>query len=154
MKHITQRVVLPISVILNLFLLAIIGGHLWRAHTRGEILTSGMPLARALMRVEAILPAADSVAFSEVIRRDAPHFAASIGQLRQARQELDRQIVAEPFSPVAARQALSTTQTAWNHFMDDFGGTLIDALSQVSPQGRRKLISETQLSARVAPGAP
>jgi len=154
MKEIIQRVVLPASVILNLFLLAVIGGHVWRAHTRGEIPGSGMALARALTRVEAILPAEDSAAFSQVIRRDAPHFSTSVVQLRRARQELDRQIAADPFNPAAARQALSATQVAWNHFLDDFGGTLIDALSQVSPQGRRKLISETQFGARVSPGPP
>lgn len=149
-----HRVVLPASLILNLFLLAVIGGHMWRVHTRMEIPGSGMSLARALTRVEAILPAEDSAAFSQVMRRDAPHFARSLVQLRQARQELDRQIVADPFNPVAARQALSATQTAWNQFLDDFGGTLIDALSQVSPQGRRKLISQTQFGARVSPGPP
>lgn len=147
MKDITQRIVLPASVILNLFLLAIIGGHMWRVHSRGEIPGSGMALARALTRVEAILPAKDSAAFSQVIRRDAPHFTASVLQLRQARQALDRQISADPFDPAAARQALSATQTAWSHFLDDFGGTLVDALSQVSPEGRRKLISETQFDA-------
>lgn len=149
------KVVLPASVILNLFLLAVIGGHMWRVHARGaEIPGAGMSLARALTRVEAILPAEDSAAFSQVIRRDAPRFTRSVVQLRQARQELDRQIVADPFNPAAARQALSATQTAWDQFLNDFGGTLIDALAQVSPQGRSKLISQTQFGARVSPGPP
>jgi hypothetical protein len=111
-------------------------------------------LARALARAEAILPEKDGRAFGTVIQRDLPRFTTSIAELRRARQELDRQIVAEPFDPAAARQALNATQSAWNRFIDDFGGTLIDALSRVSPEGRRKLISETQFGARVAPGPP
>lgn len=154
MKEKTQRVVLPASLILNLFLLSVIGGHLWHVRSPGEIPGAGMPLARALLRIEAILPAADAAAFSQVIRSDAPHLTASVVQLRQARQALDRQIQAEPFDPAAARQALSATQAAWNRFLDDFGPTLIDALAQVSPQGRRRLISETQFGARTAPPTP
>ena len=147
-----RRVALPASVILNLFLLAVIGGHMW--HARPQLPGSGVALARALARAEAILPARDGAAFGAVIRRDAPRFTRSILELRRARQELDRQIVAEPFDPKAARQALSGTEAAWDHFLDDFGDTLIDALGQVSPEGRRKLISETQFGARVSPGPP
>jgi len=147
-----KRVALPASVILNLFLLAVIGGHVW--HARAQVPGSGVALARALARAEAILPAQDGAAFGAVIRRDAPHFARSIVELRRARQELDRQIVAEPFDPKAARRALSGTEAAWDHFLDDFGDTLIDALGQVSPEGRRKLISETQFGARLSPGPP
>lgn len=149
-----RRIALPASVILNLFLLAVIGGHIWHVRARAEIPGAGVALARALARADAILPADDAVAFGSVIRRDLPHFTGSVIEMRRARHELDRQIVAEPFNPAAARQALSATQTAWNHFLDDFGGTLIDALSQVSPDGRRKLVSETQFGARVAPGPP
>jgi len=149
-----RQVALPASVILNLFLLAVIAGHVWHARFRAEIPGSGVVLARALARAEAILPPQDGAAFGSVIRRDAPRFAGSIVQLRRARQELDRQIVAEPFDPKAARQALRGTETAWDHFLDDFGDTLIDALGQVSPEGRRKLISETQFGARVSPGPP
>lgn len=151
-----RRIALPASVILNLFLLAMIGGHVWNAHSRlgrGEIgPVAGMPLARALARAEQVLPRQDAIAFGAVMARDLPHFAKSIRELRESRHNLDRQIVAEHFDPVAARQALTGTQTAWSHFLADFGDTLIDALGQVSPEGRRKLISETQFGARVAPG--
>ena len=75
-------------------------------------------------------------------------------ELRQSRQKLDDQLVAEHFDPAATRQALGETQLAWDHFLNDFSGTLVDALAQVSPEGRRKLISETQIGARVTPGPP
>src|ERR1700757_4787182 len=95
-----NRIVLPASILLNLFLLAVIGGDSFHVpNRRGD---PGMPLARALLRAESILPKQDADAFSAVIRRDTPRFGRSWEQLRDARQELDRQIGAEPFDPAAA----------------------------------------------------
>jgi uncharacterized membrane protein len=149
-----RRIALPASVILNLFLLAVIGGHVANAHRKGVFPRSGIPLARALARAEATLPPKDAAAFGAVISRDEPHFAKTMQELRQSRQKLDDQLVAEHFDPAATRQALGETQVAWDHFLNDFSGTLVDALAQVSPEGRRKLISETQIGARVTPGPP
>ncbi len=147
-----RRIALPASIILNLFLIALIVGHLWygpgRFNFAGE---RGMPLARALARAEALLPPKDAAAFGAVIRRDEPQLEKSIAELRSARLELDRQIVADPFDPQATRKALLATETAWDHFVDDFSGTLVDALAQVSPDGRRKLISVTHFGPRAVP---
>jgi hypothetical protein len=147
-----KRIALPASILLNLFLLAVIGGHLLQVRNRSENL--GMPLARALLRAESILPKQDADAFSAVIRRDSPLFGRSWEQLHDARQELNRQIGAEPFDPAAARQSLRATQAAWDHFVDEFSNTLVDGLAQISPEGRRKLISETALGARPPPDTP
>jgi uncharacterized membrane protein len=145
-----RRIVLPASIILNLFLLAVIGGHIWHAHTQGTGFR--MPLARVLEHAEEILGPQDAAAFGAVMRRDSSHYADAAQKLREARRELDRQIVAQPFNPAATRHALADTQAAWSHFLDDFSGTLVDSLSQVSPEGRRKLISETQSTVRATPG--
>jgi uncharacterized membrane protein len=152
-----RRIVLPASVILNLFLIAVIGGHILQARARGDTgIGSGVgtPLGRVLGRAEAILPPRDAAAFGAVMRRDLRNYAQDSLQLREARRELDRQIVADPFNPEATRHALSATQAAWNHLLDDFSGTLVEGLSQVSPKGRRKLITETQFAARGTPGEP
>ena len=151
-KRSWSRIALPASILLNLFLLAVIGGHLLHVRNRSEIL--GMPLGRALLRAESILPKQDADAFSAVIRRDTPRFGRSWEQLRDARQDLDRQIGAEPFDPAAARQSLRATQAAWDHFLDEFSNTLVDGLAQISPQGRRKLISETALGVPPPPSTP
>lgn len=151
-KRSWQRIVLPASILLNLFLLAVIGGHL--LHVRNRSVNPGMPLARALLRAESILPKQDADAFSAVIRRDTPRFGRSWEQLRDARQELDRQIGAETFDPAAARHSLQATQAAWDHFLDEFSSTLVDALAQVSPAGRHKLISETVLGVPPPPNTP
>jgi uncharacterized membrane protein len=144
-----RRIALPASIILNLFLIAVIGGHLLNVGRHRE--NFGLPLARAISRAEELLPPQDAAAFGAVMRRDEAHFAKAAQALRDARQELDRQIVADPFNPAAARQALHATQMAWNQFLDDFSDPLVDGLKQVSPQGRRKLIKETYLGVRATP---
>jgi uncharacterized membrane protein len=138
-----SRMALPASILLNLFLLAVIGGHLLRVRNHNEV--AALPLGRALLRAEAILSKPDAAAFGAVIRRDAPRYGDSWEQLQQARQQLNRQIVAEPFNPAATRAALQATQGAWDHFLGDFSDTLIDGLAQISPEGRHKLISQAAL---------
>lgn len=81
-----RRIALPASIVVNLFLVALIGGHLLRAH-RSEA-SSETPLARALARAEARLPSKDAAAFGAVIRRDASHYAEAQKWLIEARQEL------------------------------------------------------------------
>lgn len=137
-----RRIALPASIVLNLFLIALIGGHLFQA--RRIATNAETPLVRALARAEATLPPRDATAFAAAMRRDAPRFAAAQKQLTQARQELQRQIAAEQFNQADVRQALEAWQSAWNHFFDDFSTPLIDALSQVSPEGRRKLVAARQ----------
>jgi uncharacterized membrane protein len=144
-----RRIVLPASVILNLFLLAVIGGYL--VHARYHRMAMGPPLTRVLARAEAILGPKDAAAFGTVMRRDASKFATSSQQLREAREQLEAQISAEPFNPTATRQALSATQGAWDRFIDQFSDTLVEGLAQVSPEGRRKLMAETQFGAPVTP---
>jgi uncharacterized membrane protein len=141
-----RRIALPASIILNLFLIAVIGGHLLKVDQRYA--AERMPLARALARAEQVLSPQDAAAFGAVFRREAPRLTSSNQHLREARQELERQIVADPFNPTATRQALQATQVALNHYLDDIGAPLVEALGQVSPQGRRKLIMETQFGAR------
>lgn len=146
-----RRLALPASVILNLFLVALIGGQVW--HNRRSDAGFGTPLAGALARAEAILPSQDAAAFGAVIKRDAPHYAEDWRQLRAARRELRRKITAEDFNQEQVRQALATWQTAWGRFFGDFSGTLIEALAQVSPEGRRKLVAERR-AARGEPPSP
>ncbi len=101
-----------------------------------------MLLSRALAAAEASLPPRDAKAFDAVIRRDAPHYAEASHQLGAAREALDRQIAADNFDRDATRQAFGVWQADWNRFIDAFGNTLVDALAQVSPEGRQKLIIE------------
>jgi uncharacterized membrane protein len=135
-----RRWALPASIILNLFLVALIGGHALRH--RGIEASSATPFARALANAMNRLPSTDAAAFGAVIRRDVPRYAQSARELALARQALQRAVTADPFDQDKARQALAAWRKASGQFMDQFGDTLIDALAQVSPDGRRRLVSE------------
>jgi uncharacterized membrane protein len=137
-------IVATASLIFNIFLLALIGGHVLRHH--GERAPSAVPtnLARALADAEASLSPSDAAKFRDVMTRGAPLYAQSAKQLAGARFALERQIVAEPFDRQAVHNAFVAWQQSWNRLFDNVDDTLIEALAQVSPEGRRKLIAQRQ----------
>lgn len=133
-----RRYVLPVSLLLNLFLAALIGGHLLRHEAR----ENSYPLVRALASIQSSLSPADAAAFGAVMRRDGPQLIESIRQVGEARRELGRRIVAEPFDPQATRQALAAWQASWNRFFDRIDASLVEALGKISPEGRQRLVAE------------
>jgi uncharacterized membrane protein len=133
-----RRFVLPASVILNLFFVALIATHLLRH--RHETLPPGQSLARALANAEATLPPQDAAAFGAVMQRDKARLTDVGKQLVAARQELARLITEEHYDRTAVRQAFTAWATAWSRFQDAFSDTLTDALAEVSPEGRRQLV--------------
>jgi uncharacterized membrane protein len=137
-----RRLALPISVLLNLFLVALIGGHF--LHRSIPIEAGGGPVARALANAEASLPPQDAAAFDAAIRGGAPRYVEAARRLVDARRTLGQEITAERFSPESVQQALASWRTAWNGFFDTFSGTLVDALAKVSADGRRKLIADRE----------
>jgi uncharacterized membrane protein len=141
------RVLLPASIVLNLFLVAVIGSHVWQVH-RSER-AGELPLARALQRAEAILPPKDAARFGAVMRHDAPQFVEAARHLDAARERLRNAITADHFNKAEVSQAFAAWQAAYNNFLDDIADPLTEALSQVSPEGRRKLVA-----AREAARAP
>lgn len=141
------RVVLPASIILNLFLVAVIASHVWQVHRSGT--ARELPLARALQRAEAILPPKDAARFGAVMRHDAPQFVEAARHLDAARERLRNAITAEQFNKAEVSRAFAAWQAASNNFLDDITDPLTEALSQVSPEGRRKLVA-----AREAARAP
>jgi uncharacterized membrane protein len=145
-----RRIVLPASIILNLFLIALISGHTFVVRIRYAGGNEGLPLARALARVEQILPSKDAAAFDAVMRRDAPQYLDAARQLKEARARLDRELTADKFDQAAARQSMVQAQAAWNAFADKVSGPLVEALGSVSAEGRRKLIAQRQTE-RVEP---
>lgn len=134
-----RRLVLPVSLVLNLFLVALVAGHLVRRQI-GELEPGNSVVATGIAMAEASLSKADAAAFAEVMRRDAPRYEPAAKELEQTRQALDRQITSEPFDPKTVRQAFAVWQGAWNRFIDAFTDTAVDALSQISPEGREKLL--------------
>ena len=141
------RIVLPVSLILNLFLVALIAGHLYRGQSQaGEL--GALTLARALSNAQASLSPADAAAFGAVMKDNASRFAQEAQQLALARVALERRIEAQPYDKEEVRKAFLNWQTCWNHFMDGFDDPLVEALSQISPEGRRKLIERRRQAQR------
>ena len=146
-----RRVALAASFVLNLFLVALVGGHVMRGII---IAQAGMtPCARALAQAEANLPRRDAAAFGETMRREAPHDADAARQLMNARTDLELQIGADRYNPAAVQQALTAWHLQWDHLLDTAGPVLVDALAHVSPNGRRSLIAERN-RAQLAPHLP
>ena len=134
-----RRFVLPCSLLLNLFLIALIGGRL--LYGRAERLAGTSMLSRLTARAEAVLPRQEAQAFKAVIEREAPRFAGAREELGAARDELMRRVTADPYDKQAALQAFFVWKKAWDGFSTDFSDTLADALTQVSAEGRRKLVA-------------
>lgn len=144
-----RRVALPLSIALNLFLVALIGGHMWRQHRLTLVATS--PVARILARAEASLPPKQAAAFADVIRRDSSGFGETQGQVAAARRTLARAVTADQFDRQQVRQAFLAWRTAWDRFFDQFSGTLVDALAQMPAEDRREFVAQRpviHLSAR------
>jgi len=141
-----RRIMLPASIVLNLFLAALVVSHLLRAGSDAG--AQATPLARTIAQAVATLSPNDATAFRAVMRRDAPHYLGAAQQLADARLDLDRQITTEPFDPAAVTTALSAWQVQWNRFTTLVGPTIVDALGHISPDGRRQLVAERR---RVSP---
>jgi uncharacterized membrane protein len=138
------------SLILNLFLLALTAGHLLRAEFQPR--AAGTPLARALANAGTGLSKPDATVFRNVIRTSAPHFADAAQNLVNAREALRHQIEMEPFNRDATKQAYAAWQRTLNIFIEDFGDALVDALGQISTQGRRKILDERRQRLADVPG--
>jgi uncharacterized membrane protein len=135
-----RRIALSASIVLNLFLLAVIGGHVW--HNHRPLPDADRPLARALADVEATLSAHDGAVFKATILADQQRFARAAQTAALARLELGRQITAEPFDPQSTQRALAAWQASWVTFMTDFDEPLVHALAGISPEGRQKLVRQ------------
>lgn len=136
---------LALSLVCNLFLAAVIVGHLVSHRVRPVgVPIRATPMARALARATAILSPQDAVAFRAVLEREKPHYAQAAEQVAAARGALERDIAADPFDPQAASQALAAWRASWDRFIDDFSGPMIDALAAISPEGRRRLVAERE----------
>ena len=133
-----RRAAWAASLLLNVFLLAIVGGHLWRLRAfngAGET-----PMGRILATVTTRLSAKDAGAFRAVLARDEPQLSIAATQLADSRKELAAALSAEPFDKQRAAQALAAWRRSGPVLLDQFGPSLIEAIGAVSPEGRRQLV--------------
>jgi hypothetical protein len=124
-KRTWRRFALPASVLLNIFLIALIGGHFLR-HRADDVGPGAVSLPRILVNAQASLSASDAAAFGAIMRRDAPHFLESARKLADARTQLEREVTAlrtngsgngwtsRPNKPSADDNPLTGTQKVGN----------------------------------------
>jgi heavy-metal resistance protein len=145
-----RKSALALSLVLNLFLATLVLGHLWRSHVRHAPLQP--MVAHIIADARAELSADDFAAFDAVLHRDGPQFAEDAQRVSAARGALESQIEAEPFDPAATRQAYDAWHASADRFLDRFRDALVDALAQVSPQGRRRLIAHARAEKHAGEG--
>ena len=140
------RLILGVSLALNLFLVAFVAGQRWRA-IQLERLVAMPPIAApispdpegALGRLAAMLPAADAAILRAAmatrlptllaIRRD---FAAALEQARAA-------VARDPVDPAALAAAISAAREQRMRFGPILEALLVETVPQLSPEGRRVL---------------
>ena len=83
----------------------------------------------------------------DTLRAEEPCFAAAAAALGHSREALADQILAPQMDPAATRAALLVWRADWLRFTDAFSDPLIDALSKISPDGRRRLVAERRRDA-------
>ena len=138
-----RRAALTASVLLNLFLLALIAGHLLG---NGVYQGEGAVIARALTNAQRSLAPNDATAFRDVMTREAPQFAAAARTLQASRSVLAHRISAPSFDRAQTEAALARWRQDWMRFTGDFSGPLLDALGRLTPQGRHALLEERRRS--------
>ncbi len=63
----------------------------------------------------------------------------SRARMEQARAAMLRAIGRTPYDAEALRTAMRNWQTAWKAWSDDFGAAFLEAVQEVSPDGRERL---------------
>ena len=126
-----------LSVGTNLFLGALIGGHLLtaRAHRPG--------LDGAVDRLAQDLAPDDAVRFRQVLAAERPWYDQSHRLLDSARAELARSIAHDPWDEELVRQHMVAFQARWLESSSRFGDGMLVALGTLSPDGRSRIAVAT-----------
>jgi uncharacterized membrane protein len=139
----TLRKGLTLSVALNVFLVFLIGSHVWR-HRQYERQDK---LERFFARVSSELSNEDARKFEAAIDPQRPNLTGEELELKRARQRVVDALKADPFDPEAFRGAVEEARGRRAAFENDFLKSFIEAAQRISPEGRRRLSA-----VRVTPG--
>lgn len=123
------------SLGLNLFAAAIIAApRIWHRRPPGP-----PSFDMIIDRVASSLPATDLDAFRAAMNRSRPDFDTGRLHLAEVRAQVARTLGNPAFDPAAARAALHDMRQQLQAGSEQFDEHLVNALANVSPQGRAKL---------------
>ncbi len=123
----------------NVFALALIG-----AHVAGRRQFGPPGPDAAIDRMARDLAPADGERFRAVMAAARPQHALARGRMEAARDAMSRAIGQAPYDEAAVRQAMLAWQSAWLEWSRGFGATMLTALADLSPDGRRQLAEAGQ----------
>ncbi len=142
------RVILAVSIALNLFLVALVGAQRWRAV---QVQRMAMP-AHSLVEGRGIADPEGTL--QEFLARLSPDDAAilqgavraRLGDLLNARRDYvlavaraREEIARDPVDPAAVREAIAEARRQRQRFGPLLEGILLDAVPRMTPEGRRAL---------------
>lgn len=137
----TSRVLLLVSLALNLFFIGAAVALAWRhyAWDRREAWTPGARVER----LAASLPSADADKLRAAFRTHMPAIESARGAYRAAHERLRESLRAEPYNADDVRAAMADIRGARGKLDEALQETILSASAQMGPDSRRALADWT-----------
>ncbi len=130
------RLLLPVSLFLNVFLGAAVAVHLLGAPPRSP----GPPSPAAIMEeMAATLPAADAALLREAFTANAADLEAADAVMRRMPERIADALARPDFDPGRLREVFAAGRDARARMDAAIEAVLIQAAGRMSPEGRRRL---------------
>jgi uncharacterized membrane protein len=142
----TSRVILLISLALNLFFLGLISAgpvkHLFHPHQRGVVEPS-RSAAERIDRLASTLPADDADKLRAAFHTKERTLESAHAAYRKAQGSMRSTLRAQPFDVSALRSAMTDVRTARQSLDAVLQDVIATAAAEMSPTGRNKLADWT-----------
>ncbi|WP_160000137.1 periplasmic heavy metal sensor [Roseomonas sp. 18066] len=101
-------------------------------------------LATVHQQMEKLVPEADRARFTALLDAGRPGVLAQLDRQRAARATAEEALGQEPFDPASLRAAMARARNEYQQFSIALEDNLIDAVSTLSPEGRRRLAEDSR----------
>jgi uncharacterized membrane protein len=143
----TSRIILLISLALNLFFLGLISAgpvkHLFHHHQQRIVMEPSRTAAERIDRLAATLPAEDADKLRAAFRARETTLEAAHTAYRKAEDALRSSLRAQPFDVTALRAAMADMRVTRQSLDVVLQDVIATAASEMSPAGREKLAQWT-----------